>query len=159
MEAFRHEVLPQLNRLELLEVSSGYLPSSLPALRELQISCDGHRDCDVPQCAVRQYPRGITQLEVLCDHGCSVDDAVQGMTAAVKSGGLQLRELSFSALQQWHPCVLAEGGFHALEDRLEKLTLNVYQVRMPTYCSLFPDELPDPNVCLHAIVRLWLPAF
>jgi hypothetical protein len=129
LDAFKRDILPQLKCLNLRKVMPGYLPSSLPALRDLTMSCLGDKGCGVAPCGVRDYPHSVTKLEVLCGHDCSVAQALQGVSNAAKSG-LNLRELSLTAqFFSKATCMLPKAAFQALEGRLERLTIDTGQVR------------------------------
>jgi hypothetical protein len=130
--ALRCQLLPRLTSLHLTGIPGVWLPSSLPALRKLDVSCPGDSPRKVggavSPCQARQYPRHITALTVSCWRACSLQQICEGVSDAAVAG-LQLRSLSLYG--RWgtnETCVLPEAAFKGLE-KLESLSINAGKVR------------------------------
>jgi hypothetical protein len=133
--AFQRQILPQLTRLELGQISPGYLPSSLPALKSLVVACAGDDGTGMSPCQVRQYPREVTTLGVSCNH-CSLRQLLRGGLTAAKAG-LQLRELMLSAeVGKPQPPSFPDAAFEELAGMLEKVTIHVGKVRTQDFREL-----------------------
>jgi hypothetical protein len=137
LDAFRRHVTPQLTSLDLTGIPAGWLPSSLPALRSLRISCPGvscpggKKGGASSPCEARRYPRQLTALMVSCFRArpCSLQQMLHGLSGAARAG-LQLRSLSLNgrpdSLEAW---ILPEAAFKGLEATLESLVISTGKVR------------------------------